>query len=81
MVHFAKEMDREGFTIPLIIGGATTSRIHAAVKVAPNYQHGVIHVLDASRSVGVCSNLMNKELRNDFIKNTKDEYEKAGKRI
>lgn len=77
MVHFAKEMDREGFTIPLIIGGATTSRIHAAVKVAPNYQHGVIHVLDASRSVGVCSNLMNKELRDDFIQNTKAEYEKA----
>jgi len=77
MVHFAKEMDREGFTIPLIIGGATTSRIHAAVKVAPNYQHGVIHVLDASRSVGVCSNLMNKDLRDDFIKNTKEEYEKA----
>ena len=77
MVHFAKEMDREGFTIPLIIGGATTSRIHAAVKVAPNYRHGVIHVLDASRSVGVCSNLMNKDLRDDFIKNTKAEYEKA----
>ncbi|HEY4195470.1 MAG TPA: vitamin B12 dependent-methionine synthase activation domain-containing protein, partial [Mucilaginibacter sp.] len=77
MVHFAKEMDREGFTIPLIIGGATTSRIHAAVKVAPNYQHGVIHVLDASRSVGVCSNLMNKDLRDDFINNTKAEYEKA----
>jgi 5-methyltetrahydrofolate--homocysteine methyltransferase len=77
MVHFAKEMEREGFTIPLIIGGATTSRIHAAVKVAPNYNHGVIHVLDASRSVGVCSNLMNKDLRDDFIKNTKEEYEKA----
>jgi 5-methyltetrahydrofolate--homocysteine methyltransferase len=77
MVHFAKEMEREGFTIPLIIGGATTSRIHAAVKVAPNYQHGVIHVLDASRSVGVCSNLMNKDLRDDFINNTKAEYEKA----
>ncbi len=77
MVHFAKEMEREGFTIPLIIGGATTSRIHAAVKVAPNYSHGVIHVLDASRSVGVCSNLMNKDLRDDFIKTTKAEYEKA----
>jgi len=77
MVHFAKEMEREGFDIPLIIGGATTSRIHAAVKVAPNYHHGVIHVLDASRSVGVCSNLMNKDLRDEFIKNTKAEYEKA----
>jgi 5-methyltetrahydrofolate--homocysteine methyltransferase len=77
MVHFAKEMQREGFTIPLIIGGATTSRIHAAVKVAPNYQHGVIHVLDASRSVGVCSNLMNRDLRGDYIKNIQAEYEKA----
>jgi 5-methyltetrahydrofolate--homocysteine methyltransferase len=60
MVHFAKEMEREGFTIPLIIGGATTSRIHAAVKVAPNYSGPAIHVLDASRSVTVCSTLMNE---------------------
>lgn len=77
MVHFAKEMDREGFTIPLIIGGATTSRIHAAVKVAPNYKHGVVHVLDASRSVTVCSNLMNKETRDGYIQSIKEEYEKA----
>jgi 5-methyltetrahydrofolate--homocysteine methyltransferase len=77
MVHFAKEMDREGFTIPLMIGGATTSRIHAAVKVAPNYKHGVIHVLDASRSVGVCSNLMNKETRDSYIQTVKEEYDKA----
>jgi len=77
MVHFAKEMQREGFTIPLMIGGATTSRIHAAVKVAPNYEHGVIHVLDASRSVGVCSNLMNKETRGSYIQTVKEEYDKA----
>ncbi len=77
MVHFAKEMQREGFTIPLMIGGATTSRIHAAVKVAPNYEHGVIHVLDASRSVGVCSNLMNKETRDSYIQTVKEEYDKA----
>jgi 5-methyltetrahydrofolate--homocysteine methyltransferase len=77
MVHFAKEMDREGFTVPLIIGGATTSRIHAAVKVAPNYKHGVVHVLDASRSVTVCSNLMNKETRDDYIQTIKEEYDKA----
>ncbi|MBV8389811.1 MAG: methionine synthase [Mucilaginibacter sp.] len=77
MVHFAKEMDREGFTIPLIIGGATTSRIHAAVKVAPNYHHGVVHVLDASRSVTVCSNLMNKETRGSYIQSVKEEYDKA----
>jgi len=77
MVHFAKEMEREGFTIPLIIGGATTSRIHAAVKVAPNYQHGVVHVLDASRSVTVCSSLMNREARDSYIAGIKDEYAKA----
>lgn len=77
MVHFAKEMEREGFTIPLLIGGATTSRIHAAVKVAPNYSGAAIHVLDASRSVTVCSNLMNEETRDAYIQGIKDEYEKA----
>lgn len=77
MVHFAKEMEREGFTIPLIIGGATTSRIHAAVKVAPHYSGAAIHVLDASRSVTVCSNLMSRENRNGYIQGIKDEYEKA----
>ncbi|HVW13402.1 MAG TPA: methionine synthase [Mucilaginibacter sp.] len=77
MVHFAKEMEREGFTIPLLIGGATTSRIHAAVKVAPNYSNGVVHVLDASRSVGVCSNLMNKDSRDSYIQTVKNEYAKA----
>ncbi len=77
MVHFAKEMEREGFTIPLIIGGATTSRIHAAVKVAPNYSGAAIHVLDASRSVTVCSSLMNRENRESYIQGIKDEYEKA----
>ncbi|MDB5115589.1 MAG: hypothetical protein JWQ79_1081, partial [Mucilaginibacter sp.] len=73
MVHFAKEMEREGFTIPLIIGGATTSRIHAAVKVAPNYSGAAIHVLDASRSVTVCSNLMNRDNRDAYIQGIKDE--------
>jgi len=77
MVHFAKEMEREGFTIPLIVGGATTSRIHAAVKVAPNYSGPAIHVLDASRSVTVCSNLMSETGRDEYIKGIKDEYEKA----
>ncbi|MEJ7560339.1 MAG: methionine synthase [Pedobacter sp.] len=77
MVHFAKEMEREGFTIPLIIGGATTSRIHAAVKVAPNYSGPAIHVLDASRSVTVCSTLMNKETRDDYISGIRAEYDKA----
>ncbi|WP_345954397.1 methionine synthase [Mucilaginibacter sp. PAMB04168] len=77
MVHFAKEMEREGFTIPLIIGGATTSRIHAAVKVAPHYSGPAIHVLDASRSVTVCSTLMSKENRDEYIQTIKDEYAKA----
>ena len=77
MVHFAKEMEREGFTIPLIIGGATTSRIHAAVKVDPHYSGPAIHVLDASRSVTVCSSLMNKEQRGPYISGIKDEYARA----
>ncbi|WP_423147370.1 methionine synthase [Rubrolithibacter danxiaensis] len=77
MVHFAKEMEREGFDIPLLIGGATTSRIHAAVKVAPNYSGPAIHVLDASRSVTVCSSLMNGEQRDSYIKNIRQEYDKA----
>ena len=74
MVHFAKEMEREGFTCPLIIGGATTSRIHAAVKIAPNYSGPAIHVLDASRSVTVCSNLMNRDTREEYIQNISHEY-------
>ena len=77
MVHFAKEMERQGFTIPLIVGGATTSRIHAAVKIAPNYSGAAIHVLDASRSVTVCSTLMSKENRDEYIQGIKAEYEKA----
>jgi len=77
MVHFAKEMEREGFTIPLLIGGATTSRIHAAVKIAPNYSGPAIHVLDASRSVSVCSTLMNAETRDAYIDTVRQEYDKA----
>lgn len=77
MVHFAKEMEREGFTVPLLIGGATTSRIHAAVKIAPNYSGPAIHVLDASRSVTVCSTLMNAETRGGYIDNIRLEYDKA----
>jgi len=77
MVHFAKEMEREGFTIPLIVGGATTSRIHAAVKIAPHYSGPAIHVLDASRSVTVCSTLMNGELKQGYVDQIKTEYDKA----
>lgn len=75
MVHVAKEMEREGFTIPLLIGGATTSRIHTAVKIDPNYSGAVVHVLDASKSVPVASSLISKETRDAFKHNMKDEYE------
>lgn len=77
MVHFAKEMEREGFDIPLLIGGATTSRIHASVKIAPNYSGPTIHVLDASRSVTVCSTLMNGELRDSYINQIREDYTKT----
>src|SRR5262249_22615655 len=59
MVHVAREMQREGFTVPLLIGGATTSRVHTSVKIAPAYEQPTVHVLDASRAVGVVSNLIN----------------------
>ncbi|MDB5012863.1 MAG: metH, partial [Daejeonella sp.] len=77
MVHFAKEMEREGFTIPLIIGGATTSRIHAAVKIAPNYSGPTVHVLDASRSVTVCSTLMSDDNKDEYTQKIRTEYDKA----
>lgn len=67
MVFVAKEMTRTGMTIPLLIGGATTSDKHTAVKIAPQYEHGVIHVLDASRSVGVVDRLINPKLKPEFI--------------
>ena len=76
MVHVAKEMERREMNLPLLIGGATTSRIHTAVKIAPNYSGAVIHVLDASRSVPVVSNLLNenKAERSKYIQSFKDEY-------
>ena len=66
MPHVAQEMQREGFTIPLLIGGATTSRVHTAVKIAHHYEPPVIHVLDASRAVPVVGALINPETRGDF---------------
>jgi 5-methyltetrahydrofolate--homocysteine methyltransferase len=66
MVHVAKEMERRGFTVPLLIGGATTSAKHTAVKIAPAYKHTTVHVLDASRSVGVVDRLMSDNLRENF---------------
>ena len=80
MVHVAKEMQRQGFTIPLMIGGATTSRAHTAVKIEPNYQGPTVYVTDASRGVGVASNLLSDELKNDFIKSVRKEYEEVRER-
>jgi 5-methyltetrahydrofolate--homocysteine methyltransferase len=76
MVHVAREMERRGMNLPLLIGGATTSRIHTAVKISPNYSGAVIHVLDASRSVPVVSNLLNEnqEERKKYIQSFKGEY-------
>jgi len=74
MVHIAKEMKRRGMTQPLMIGGATTSRIHTAVKIAPEYEAGVVHVLDASRSVTVAGSLLSKEQKTDFLDGIKEEY-------
>ena len=80
MVHVAKELKRENFKQPLMIGGATTSRMHTAVKIEPNYDQPVVHVLDASRSVSVTGNLVSKTLRDEFVKKTKNEYLKLRKR-
>jgi 5-methyltetrahydrofolate--homocysteine methyltransferase len=76
MVHIAKEMKRLDMKIPLMIGGATTSRMHTAVKIAPEFDKGVIHVLDASRSVTVAGSLLNKESKPVFLGDIKTEYEK-----
>jgi len=75
MVHVAKEMEREGFTLPLLIGGATTSRVHTAVKIAPHYRQPAVHVLDASRAVGVVSQLKNPDLRPAFEEENRREQE------
>ncbi len=76
MVHIARELKRQQFDIPLLIGGATTSRTHTAVKIAPEYANGVVHVQDASRSVTVTGNLLNKALNKNFLRDVKEEYEK-----
>jgi len=76
MVHIAKEMKRRNMTQPLLIGGATTSRMHTAVKIAQEYDNGVVHVLDASRSVTVAGSLLNKETKGPFLSDTKKEYVK-----
>ncbi|MGI8521965.1 MAG: vitamin B12 dependent-methionine synthase activation domain-containing protein, partial [Nocardioides sp.] len=74
MSFVAQEMEREGFRIPLLIGGATTSRIHTAVKIEPHYHGPTVHVLDASRAVGVAGSLLSDTLRDGFVAETRDEY-------
>jgi 5-methyltetrahydrofolate--homocysteine methyltransferase len=75
MTFVASEMEREGFEIPLLIGGATTSRTHTAVKIEPRYHGPVVHVLDASRAVGVASSLLDQNARDAFATRIRDEYE------
>ena len=81
MVGVAKEMQRQGFDLPLLIGGATTSKAHTAVKIEPHYQNNqVVYVADASRAVGTASKLLSDEHRPAFVQSLKDEYEKVRKR-
>ncbi|RWG81696.1 methionine synthase [Mesorhizobium sp.] len=78
MVHVASEMEREGFEIPLLIGGATTSRVHTAVKIHPSYARGqTVHVNDASRAVGVVSALLSKDAKDRYIETVRGEYKKV----
>ncbi|GAB6141302.1 methionine synthase [Methylosoma difficile] len=80
MVHVAKEMQRQGFTIPLMIGGATTSRAHTAVKIEPNYTGTTVYVTDASRAVGVASNLLSTDLKAEFVAGLRTEYAEVRER-
>ena len=75
MGFVASELQREGFTVPLLIGGATTSRVHTAVKIAPHYKGPTVHVHDASRAVGVASNLLSTTLRDGFVEGMRKEYD------
>jgi 5-methyltetrahydrofolate--homocysteine methyltransferase len=75
MANNAAEMERQGFTVPLLIGGATTSKMHTAVKIAPRYNGPAIHVPDASRAVGVVGNLLDQKTRDDYFASIKKEYE------
>ncbi len=77
MVHVAKEMERLGFKTPLLIGGATTSKVHTAVKIAQNYSGPVVHVNDASKSVPVASSLISNELRDAFMADVNKDYERV----
>jgi len=77
MVFVGKELTRQGFDIPLLIGGATTSKAHTAVKVQPEYANGVIHVQDASKAVGIATSLLSKELKPKLLEKIKQEYEEV----
>ena len=77
MVHVAKEMTRQGFELPLLIGGATTSKAHTAVKIAPSYRHATVHVLDASRAVGVVGSLINEQQRESFADTVRADYDRV----
>jgi 5-methyltetrahydrofolate--homocysteine methyltransferase len=79
MVHVAREMERHGFKLPLLIGGATTTRTHTAVKIAPHYSEPVVHVLDASRAVPVTTSLLSDEAKPAFVAQHRAEYERLRK--
>ena len=81
MVHVATEMRRRGMTVPLLIGGATTSKAHTAVKIDPAYEHPVVYVTDASRSVGVCQSLMSADRREGFLTDLAEDYDKVRERV
>ncbi len=76
MVHVAKELEKSGFKVPLLIGGATTSKKHTAIKIAENYSSPIVHVLDASRGVGVVGNLLNQKIKDEFVNKVNEEYAK-----
>ncbi|MFC2993252.1 methionine synthase [Halomonas tibetensis] len=80
MVHVAKEMQRQGFHLPLLIGGATTSKAHTAVKIEPGYEHPVIYVTDASRAVGVAGKLLSPGLKEAYVAEIRGEYEQVRER-
>jgi 5-methyltetrahydrofolate--homocysteine methyltransferase len=80
MVHVAREMERQHFKVPLLIGGATTSRAHTAIKIAPHYSEPVVHILDASRAVPVTSSLLSEDQRADFEARHREEYDALRKR-
>src|SRR5438094_9183383 len=76
MIHVAQEMQREGLRLPLLIGGATTSRAHTAVKIAPHYQASTVHVLAASRAVGLVNSLLNQDLKSESDNKTRAAHER-----